>query len=190
MCPARSRVIPGAVAATCTAMVTAATAVSLWPLLGPMSDEFHWQLPVLQVSLAVSLAVSAITFFPLLHRAPLAGVRAMVFGGCFTSGGVMLLVVPNLTHLWQFWLVLVALGATRSIALAGCWRELKRALPERAAPFLAIGAAAGGGLLFTPWISELVYRNSWREGAAACAGLLLAVATPIAYILLPGTEAG
>jgi len=154
-----------------------------------MSDEFHWQPSALRVSLAVSLVISGIAFFPLLHKAPPhAGVRAMVFSGCFTSGVVMLLVIPNLTHLWQFWLALVALGAMRSVTLAGCWRELKHALPERAALFVAIGAAAGGALLFTPWISDLVYRNSWREGAAACAGLLLVVATPIAFILLPGAE--
>jgi hypothetical protein len=81
------------------------------------------------------------------------------------------------------------LGSTRALAGAGCWLEMSDWLGGRAAVTATFAATLVGAIAVTPWVSQIVYRNSWREGVAVCAGLLLVISTPLGYVLLPGRAA-
>jgi hypothetical protein len=136
----------------------------------------------------VSIGITAGCIPPFLGMTHRTGVRSLTVGGCLSSGLLLLLVLPNLTHMWQAMLLILMLGFTRAGTLAGAWHELRRGL-SRLPAFAASSLSLLVGLLIvTPWIAQIVYRNSWREGAAACGGLMLIIASPIAYILLPGRE--
>jgi len=112
----------------------------------------------------------------------------MALGGCLVSGLILLLVLPNLTHFWQLVAMLLALGIGRALILGGAWHQLRQAVSvTRALPGLLAYAIVGAAVV-TPWVAQIIYRNSWREGAAACGVLLLIVAAPISYLLLPGAE--
>lgn len=181
--------MPACTAGVVLALASGATVWSAWPLRGPLGEEFGWSNAALAIGGLLSLAVSA-ALWPWSRRlACRFGVRATVTAGCLAAGLVVLLALPNLTHLWQLDASLALLGVPRAFVLAGGWRQLRLAL-RRVPALIALLAALGTGLAgVTPWLSEIVYRNSWREGAAACAGLLLLIAAPLAYVLLPGREA-
>jgi len=184
----RAAIVPACIAGVALALASAATVWAAWPLHGPLAEEFSWSNAALAIVGSLSLGVSA-ALWPWSRRLVCRfGVRATATAGCLAAGLIVLLALPNLTHLWQLGASLTLLGVARAFVFAGGWRMLRHAL-HRAPALLAFLAALLTGLAgVTPWIGEIVYRNSWREGAAACAGLLLLVATPLAYVLLPGRE--
>lgn len=184
----RSRLVSGLTALLCTAVLSSATVWCAWPLYGPLYTEFHWSAVLFAGAGTVSLGFTGASVLRLPAAVPRIGVRTTVLTGCLAAGLTMLLIVPNLTHFWQMALVMLALGIARGLVLAGAWHELRRGLgggPSVCAVSLAFIA---GLAVLSPWIAQVIYRNSWREGAATCGGLLLVVASPLAYLLLPGTE--
>lgn len=185
----RGDVVPACTAGVVLALASGATLWSAWPLRGPLGQEFGWSNGALAAVTVLSVAVTVLLLPRSLWLAGVAGVRATVTVGCLACGLIALLALPNLTHLWQLGASLALLGVSRSWVVAGAWLQLRRAL--RRGGWIALPAALLAGLGgVTPWIGEIVYRNSWREGVAACAGLLLVIATPLAYVLLPGREQG
>ncbi len=184
----RAAIVPACSAGVALALASAVTVWAAWPLRGPLGEEFGWSSTALATVGLLSLAVSA-ALWPWSRRLVCRfGVGSTVTAGCLGAGLIVLLALPNLTHLWQLGASLALLGVPRALVFAGGWRMLRHAL-RRVPALLAFLAALLTGLAgVTPWISEIVYRNSWREGAAACAGLLLLIATPLAYVLLPGRE--
>jgi len=184
----RAAIVPACTAGVVLALASGATVWSAWPLRGPLGEEFGWSNVALAVAAAFSLAVTGVALPSSGRLACRFGVRATATAGCLLAGLIVLLALPNLTHLWQLAASLALLGLPRAWVLAGGWQLFRSAL-RGASALLAVAAALLTGLAgVTPWISEIVYRNSWREGAAACAGLLLLIATPIAYVLLPGKQ--
>ena len=72
-----------------------------------------------------------------------------------------LLLLPNLTHLWQFFLLLAALGLPRALVLAAAWTELRR--------------FAGAGRALRCWpicVSHAIPGGKPRNGAKAPASSL------------------
>lgn len=185
----RPYLLPAAVAGLALALSAGATLWAALPLRGPLAAEFGWSGVLQALVAATSLGVTAAALPWALPLARGRGVRLTVTGGSLGAGLIALLVLPNLTHFWQMLLGGLALGATRAGILAGVWLALRRLFGARLSLALVALLSAAGALLVTPWVSQVVYRNSWREGAAACAGLLLAVCAPLAYVLLPGREA-
>ncbi len=184
----RAEIVPACTAGVALALMSGASVWSAWALRGPLGQEFGWSNAALAAVAALSLVVTLSLLPRTLPLVRLAGVRAAITAGCLLGGLIALLALPNLTHLWQFGTSLALLGVPRSWVLAGAWVQLRQALRVRVA-WLALLASLLAGLGgVTPWISQIVYRNSWREGVAACAGLLLLIATPLAYVLLPGRE--
>ena len=184
----RAALVPAVVTWICLAIAAATTAWSAKPLYGPLRDEFGWTPAVLGPALVASLALTGALAQPLSRTVRWVGIRAATCAGTLGCGLLMILALPNLTHLWQVCVVLVTLGPCRALIAAGAWRAQRRALPALWALAAAAGAPLFGLVAVTPWIAQVVYRNSWREGAAACGGLLLVVASPLAYVLLPGAE--
>jgi hypothetical protein len=184
----RAAIVPACAAGVVLALASAATVWSAWSLRGPLGEEFGWSAASLTIVGVLSLAVSAALWPWSCRLVCRFGVRATVTLGCLAAGLILLLALPNLTHLWQLGASLALLSMPRALVLAGGWRQLRHLL-RRVPALLALLAALLTGLAgVTPWISEIVYRNSWREGVAACAGLLFLIATPLAYVLLPGRE--
>lgn len=180
--------MPACTAGVALALASGASVWSAWPLRGPLGEEFGWSKAALTIVGLLSLAVSAVLWPWSCRLVCRFGVRSTLTAGCLAAGLIVLLALPNLTHFWQLGASLALLGVPRAWVLAGGWRMLRHAL-RRVPALLALLAALLTGLAgVTPWISEIVYRNGWREGAAACAGLLLLIATPLAYVLLPGRE--
>ncbi len=186
----RGRVVPGITASFCLALTSAATVWSGRPLYSPLKAEFHWPAALMTTAGLASLGITAFSIWWMRDFVDRMGERRAAVTGCLWSGLLLLLGLPNLTHLWQASLLLLALGLTRAAVLSAAWHEFRRGL----APRLALGAAAlsalAGLLIATPWIAQVTYRNSWREGAAFSGGILLILATPFAYILMPGTDPG
>ncbi len=183
----RGRVVPGLTAAVCLALVSAATVWSAKPLYGPLQAEFHWPAASLAATGFLSLAITAATIWRLRDLRQCVGERHAAIAGCLLSGLLLLIGLPNQTHLWQTVLLVLALGLTRAAVLAAAWDEFRRGLSPGLAVAVAGLSALAGLLIVTPWIAEVIYRNSWREGAAVCGGLLLIIALPLAYVLLPGS---
>ncbi|HLZ69143.1 MAG TPA: hypothetical protein VKV26_04455 [Dehalococcoidia bacterium] len=186
----RAEFIPACVAAAALALNAGAGVWAALPLHGSMGQEFAWPNAALILVGAISLAATGLAMHGAVLLTRRAGVRTPVTAGSLAGGLLLLLALPNLTHLWQLTATLILLGLARAAVLAGGWQQLRHALPRAGAwPALAASLLAGlGGV--TPWLSAIVYRNSWREGAAACAGLLLLLAAPLSYVLLPGREPG
>lgn len=173
-------------------MLALALAATVWaakPLYGPLQQEFRWPGAGLTAAAVLSLLVTVACLPPALALSRRCGVRLVATLGALGAGCVTLLVLPNLTHLWQLGATLALIGVGRAAVVAGAWRQLVRTLGIRGAGLAVIAAVATSLAGITPWIAEAVYRNSWREGSAACGGLLLVLASPLAYVLLPGREA-
>jgi hypothetical protein len=181
-------VLPALSAAVVLAMALAATVWGAKPLYDPLQQEFHWPAAAVAVGAALSLLVSVLCLPNAVALSRRTGVRLVVTAGALGTGCLILLVVPNLTHLWQLVATLALVGVGRAAVVAGSWRQLARTLGMRGAGLAALACIAASAAGITPWIAELVYRNSWREGAAACGGLLIVLASPLAYVLLPGRE--
>jgi hypothetical protein len=186
---ARQHIVPCATAAAVALLVSGATVWAAVPVLGPLDAEFHWPAAASAAAGALSLAVTATATPRCIGFAHRAGPRAAATVGCLTAGALLLLALPNLTHFWQFGAALLLLGVPRALVLAGAWVELRRALSARKVVAALVVAALLGAVTVTPWAAQVVYRNSWREGVAACAGLLILIAAPPAYVLLRGREA-
>jgi hypothetical protein len=182
----RSRLVAAVVAALTTGLTAACTIFAAAPLYGSMRDEFHWQTPTLAAAGVLSLAISAVAYPAALVVTCESSVRLGATAGSLGAGLLLLLALPNLTHFWQFVVVLAALGLPRSLVFSAGWMELRRHTAALRAALVVAAAVVLASLAVTPWLSELVYRNSWREGAAAAGGALLLIATPLSYVLLPG----
>ncbi len=184
----RPHVIPCLAAAVAVTVASAATVWSAKPLYGPMVAEFGWHPRPLVIAASASIAITALLTSHADRLAGRLGVRSVTLGGCLASGLLLLLVLPNLTHLWQLMAMLLALGVGRALILGGAWHQLRQALSTaRASLGILVCTVIDAGVV-TSWVAQIVYRNSWREGAAACGGLLLVIAAPISYLLLPGRE--
>jgi MFS family permease len=186
--PRRAVVLPATTAAIVLAIMLAATAWAAKPLYDPLQQEFRWSPGALALVAAVSALVTLACLPWALTLARRRGVRPVTTAGALGAGVVALLVVPNLTHLWQLAATLALIGIGRAAVCAGAWRELARTLGPWGAGLAVLAALASSVAGITPWIAEVVYRNSWREGAAACGGILIVLASPLAYVLLPGRE--
>ena len=184
----RGAVVPTAVALLCAAVLAAATLWAAQPVYGPLRAEFAWPPAAIVCAAALSLVVSCAALRPLDRFAPIATARAWTTGGLLASGATALLLLPTLTHLWQLVGVLALLGVLRAAALLGIWRTLRLWFSRRLAVLALCGAALAGLWPAAAIVGATIYRNSWREGVAATAGLLL-LAAPLAYVLLPGREA-
>jgi hypothetical protein len=184
----RAALTPCLAALLCAAILTAATVWAAKPVYGPLHAEFTWPPLAIVTALLLSLGVSVAALRPLDGWSRVRTARGWATGGLLGGAAAILLLLPNLTHLWQFGAALALIGLARSAVLVGLWRTLRVWLrPAVATAALTIAGLAG------IWpaaviIGDTVYRNSWREGVAACGGLLL-LAAPLAYILLPGREA-
>jgi hypothetical protein len=169
-----------------TAITLAATVWSAKPIYGPLRREFGWSEEAIYAAGVISVMLTAAALPHALRIGIRHGARTVATAGCLACGVIALVLVPNLTHFWQLAAILSVLGIVRAWVLAGGWLPLLQALGRRGAVIAEAASAVVSAALLTPWIAEAVYRNSWREGVAACAGLLLVLAAPIAYVLLPG----
>jgi hypothetical protein len=183
----RGTVVPTATALLCAAALASATLWAAKPVYGPLHAEFAWSPAVLAVAAALSLAITTVLLRPLDRLVMIQTGRAWACGGLIGCGLAALLVLPTLTHLWQFVGALVLLGPTRAAALLGLWRTLRLSFQRRIVALLLLAAAVLGIWPATALVGQTIYRNSWREGVATAAGLLL-LAAPLAYVLLPGRE--
>lgn len=182
------KAVTALVSGTVLTLVVFCTGWAAIPLWGALHTEFGWS-PSTGVAAAVaSLVASAACLRPSLAIAARAGPRMATTAACLASGASVLLGLPNLTHAWQLVLLGVAIGAGRSLVVAGIHEELGWTLSARLAASIEAAAAVVGLPLLTPWISLVVYRNSWREGAATVGGVLLVGAAPLAYVLFHGVE--
>lgn len=184
----RGIIVPVATALLCAAALAAATIWSAKPVYAPLHAEFGWPPAALVAALALSFALTAVALRPLDRLALVATGRAWASGGLIMGGAMALLLLPTLTQLWQFFVALALLGLARAATLLGLWRTLRLWCSRRIAAPLLLLAAGLGVWPANALIGQAVYRNSWREGVATAAGLLL-LAAPCAYVLLPGREA-
>jgi hypothetical protein len=184
----RGMVVPVLTALLCASIVDATTFWAAKPVYGPLHTEFLWPPAALTVAAALSLALTAVVLQPLDRLAMVTTGRAWASGGLIASCAAVLLLLPTLSHLWQFVGALLLLGLTRAAALLGIWRTLRLWFQRRIALLLLLVAAVMGVWPATALIGQTIYRNSWREGVAAAAALAL-LAAPFAYVLLPGREA-
>lgn len=184
----RAAIVPACTAGVVLALTSGTTIWSAWPLRGPLGEEFGWPHAALALVAALSLAVTALLWPWSCRLVCRYGVRATATAGCLGAGLIVLVLLPNLTHLWQLGGSLALIGVARAWTLAAGWRALRQPLLRMPALLALFTALLTGLAGVTPWLGEIVYRNSWREGVAACAGLLLLIAAPLAYVLLPGRE--
>jgi hypothetical protein len=180
-----AHLVPTVVAAACVLMTAATTIWAAGPMYAPMRDEFGWPAALVVGAAAASLAMSGLCLRMGVCASQRAGVRTIATVTALLSALALLLVLPNLTHLWQLWLASIVVGVSRGGALAALWLQLRTGLGRNTAlgavcVFIAAGAAS------VPWVNQAVMRTSWREGTAECAAVLLLLVAPLAYVLLPG----
>ena len=185
---ARAGIVPGAATLICAVVLAAATVWAAKPVYGPLHAEFAWPPLAIGAALLLSLGITALTLRPFDRWASVRTARGWATGGLLGGAALVLLLLPNLTHLWQFVGALALIGLARGAALVGLWRALRGWLGRAIAVALLSLATLAGAWPAAAIIGDTVYRNSWREGVAACGGLL-ALAAPLAYVLLPGREA-
>lgn len=182
--PPRAAIVPAIVALVSAALLGGATVWAAKPVYGLLHAEFGWSPAALAASALASLVATAVAAAGWRWRSP----RRAATSGLLVCGVIALLALPNLTHLWQLVLALLALGVARGVALRGLWRVLRLGAGRTGAGLALAAAFVAGIWPAASVVAVTVYRNSWREGVAACGGLLLALATPLAYVLLPGAE--
>jgi hypothetical protein len=171
-------------------LVLAMTAFLAIPVFGPLDQEFGWSKPALGLCAAASVAATIAVWSRAIAFIRLTSVRATAVGAAACCAGVLLLILPNLTHLWQFGLALTVLGLARAGVCAPCWVELRCRFRTLGALAGLAAAAAVALFALTPAMDDLVYRSDWREGCAAAGGAMLLLAATIAYVLFPGPEGG
>lgn len=189
----RRRAVEQGVATTAAAVIfslTCATSVYVAkPLYGPLRQEFGWPAGSLWSGGALSLA-STFALLPLSGRViACCSPRACATAAALLTCVLLLLCTPTLTHLWQLEAVLLLIAPLRALLLATTALEVHHTAGWRIGGPILVAAALLGALLWGRWLADLIYRNSWREGAAAAGGGMLLLAAPLSYVLLPGRGA-
>ena len=185
--PLRAVLLPCAGAFVCAVLLAAGSYWAAWPVAGPLNAEFGWGMPALGAALLLSPAATTLVLLPAARLAPRLAPRTWATSGLLAGGATVLLAPPNLTHFWQLCAALVLAGAACGLALFGLWQTLRWGAPRCLAAALLLLGCLAGILPAALGIGSIVARNSWREGVAASGGILI-LASPLAYILLPGRE--
>jgi len=156
----------------------------------PMTQELGWTRTMITGAATLRTLTGAITgpiIGPLIDRY---GGRVVMIGGALLAGaGIMLL--SQVSKLWQFYLVYGVMGAEGLTAMGGLvvtsvvakWFIRKRG---RAMAFVAAGLPLGGVVL-GPISQFMIQHFSWREAWMVLGGLVWIIIIPAAWLFMRRT---
>lgn len=155
-------------------------------LIAVWEKEFPWSKAELAGALTLALLVSA-------SLAPFAGRRIDRGGGrslfiaASLAGVVLLALLSQVTHLWQFYLVWGCLGAVMAGTLyEPCFALLTHVMGDRARQAITLVTLVAGfaGTVAFPSLHTLVGLFGWRTAVLTFAAVELLVALPLLFYAL------
>ena len=153
-------------------------------LLLTWETDLGWSRPQLTLAFTLALIVSAMAA-PFVGRAIDRGVGQQVFAGSAAMGGVCLLLLSQVSQLWQFYLIWLLIG----IAMAGslyepCFAILTRCGGNSArAAITRITLVAGfAGTVSFPSVFVLAEQTGWQGTVIVFGLVVLFVATPLLWM--------
>ena len=176
----REVVWPLAVAET---IVWAAMYYSFPALLPTWEADLGWSKTELSGAFTLALIVSAL-LAPVAGRLIDHGLGRETFAGGALLGAAMLLLLSQVTALWQFYCVWIGLGIAMSSTLyEACFAILTRTMGPRAKRAITLVTLVAGfaGTLSFPSAHALSGAFGWRGAVAVFAGAVLLVAAPLIW---------
>ena len=178
--PFRQIVWPLAIAET---IVWAAMFYSFPALLLEWERDLGWSKTELSGALTLALVVSAI-LAPVVGRLIDHGIGRYVFTGCALLGAVFLVMLSQVTALWQFYVVWLGLGIAMSgVLYEACFAVITRAMgtkAKRAITLITLVAGFAGTVSF-PSAYILVGFVGWRGAIGTFAVAVAFVAAPLIW---------
>ena len=169
---------------------TAGSRFSFGVFLTPLTDEFDWS----RGSLSGALAVAGLaTGF----MRPFAGALADKFDPVQVAlsgvilGGLALLGLSSINHLWQLYLLFLVMGIGFTLASPATLTKLVSARFTRRrglALSLAGSGSAVGETALVPLSAVVLTLSGWRPAYVVLAVILLLVIVPVSYALLRRTS--
>ena len=179
--PFRTVVWPLAVAET---ILWAATYYSFPALLPVWERELGWSKTELTAAFTLALVVSAL-LAPVAGRLIDHGRSRLIFIGGALLGATVLVLLSQVTTLWQFILLWIAMGVALSATLyEACFAVLTRCMgpqAKRAITLVTLVAGFAGTLSF-PSANALASAIGWRGTLIVFAGAVVLVAVPLIWI--------
>lgn len=161
-------------------------------LLLEWERDLGWTKTELSGAFTLSLVVSAV-LAPVVGRLIDHGLGRFVFTGCALLGAVFLVLLSEVTALWQFYVVWLGLGVAMSGALyEACFAVLTRAMGTRAKRAITLVTLAAGfaGTVSFPSAYVLVEYAGWRGAVLTFAIAVVFVAAPLIWRGTRLAEAG
>ncbi len=152
-------------------------------LLVQWEQEFGWSKTGLTGAFTLAVLTSAV-MAPVAGRLIDRGLGTIVFAGSAVLGASLLVLLTQVTQLWQFYLVWFSIGVT----LAGCLYEpcfaiLTRTLGPRARRGITIVSLIAGlaGTVSFPAAFYLSALFGWRGAVLVFAAVILVIAVPLIW---------
>jgi MFS family permease len=168
-------------------------------LLPAWESDLGWSKTALSGAFTIALLTGAIAT-PVAGRLIDHGCGRQVLTGGAVLGAVLLLLLSQVTALWQFYAIWTGLGIAMACSLyQACFAFLTHALGERARRAIVLVSLAAGfaGTVSFPTAHSLVALEDWRLAVLVFAAAVLAIAVPLFWIgtrphgsAAPATERG
>ncbi len=157
----------------------------LFPALLPEWERsLGWTKTELSGALTLALVTSAL-LAPFAGRLIDHGYGRYVFTGGTAFGGVMLVLLSQVTELWQFYAVWFGLGIAMSASLyEACFAVLTHYMADRAKRAITLVTLAAGlaGTIAFPGAHALTEIMDWRNTVLVFAGCLFVVSVPTIWL--------
>ena len=176
----RKVVWPLAVAET---VVWAAMYYSFPALLPSWEADLGWSKTELSIAFTIALIVSAV-LAPVAGRLIDHGFGKQCFAGGALLGAAMLILLSQVTALWQFYLVWTGLGIAMSSTLyEACFAILTRTMGPRAKRAITLVTLVAGfaGTVSFPSAHALAGSLGWRGAVLVFASAVVLVAVPLIW---------
>lgn len=152
-------------------------------LLLEWERDLGWSKTELSGAFTLSLVVSAV-LAPVVGRLIDHGLGRFVFTGCALLGAVFLVLLSEVTALWQFYVVWLGLGVAMAGALyEACFAVLTRAMGTRAKRAITLVTLVAGfaGTVSFPSAYALAGVAGWRGAVLTFAVAVALVAAPLIW---------
>ncbi len=154
--------------------------------LKPIAEDMNWGRGVLAVALLMGSIGTGIA-------APLAGividrigVRPVMVAGAFTIG-IGLLAGSQINHLWQFYLVFVAIGCgLMAASIIPCSLIISNWFVSRrgAAMSGAFVGTSAGGMVMSPVANWIIFNYGWRTAFALSGITIMVIVIPVVLLAI------
>ncbi len=165
-------------------LVWAAIYYSFPALLLAWEQDLGWSKTELSGALTISLVVSAF-FAPVVGRIIDRGYGTRIFTGSALLGAGCLVVLSQVTAIWQFYAVWIVMGGAMAGALyEACFAVLTRTMGTRSKQAITTVTLIAGfaGTLSFPGNYILVNWIGWRGGVLVLAAIVAFIAVPLIWL--------